>query len=59
METELIKLEDLPPVIEAWGREYKKGAVMWEKAEDTKDGYEITVVWTSGESADDEKTQVD
>ena len=49
METELVKLEDLPPVIEAWGRKYKKGAVIWTEEAET---FEIVVTWTTGDVND-------
>ena len=58
METELVKLEDLPPVIEAWGRKYKKGAVIWTEEAET---FEIVVTWTTGdvnEGASDDAEEV-
>jgi hypothetical protein len=49
VETEPTQLNDLPPVIEAWGREYKKGPVIWR---DNDEDFWLVVTYTTGDPND-------
>jgi hypothetical protein len=56
VDTQPTELEKLPDVITAWGREYRKGPVMWTEVEDA-DGFEITVTWTTGNPNEGDETE--